>query len=79
MSGSYHPLSQLGKDEIIEAASSIRREYLPDDEIVFKSITLLEPDKDAVLEYLEEEHAATVHRRSIDRLAFISFYRKQSV
>lgn len=79
MWGRFHPFSQLVAGELAEAAAMVREEYSPDDEIVFKSINLLEPDKDAALEYLDAEHAAEDQRRGVDRCACLSFYRKHSV
>lgn len=77
--GHDHPLSQLTAEEIRHAARLIRNAWSEQVEIIYKSITLKEPDKSLVLEYLEAEHLHSVHRPTFDRESFIVYYKKGGV
>lgn len=74
-----HPLSQLTPDEIRESARLIREYYPKDVEFVFKTITLYEPDKALVLEYLAAEQAKSSTRPSIERRSFVAYYKRGHV
>lgn len=74
---SIHPLVDLTAAEIRQAASLIRNLHGPR-ELVFKAITLDEPPKKLVLEYLEAVKYGR-NAPAIPRIAFAAYYLKSTV
>lgn len=70
-----HPFSQLTPAEITQSAEIIRNLY-PGTELIFKIITLEEPDKAQALKYLEAEHAVEASRPFVERRSFAAYYKK---
>lgn len=74
-----HPLAQLTADEIKQSANLVRRVTGDDIELIFKAITLKEPDKTLILEYLEAEHSGASALPHLDRFGFVVYYKKGGV
>lgn len=73
----FHPLRDLSADEIERAASLVSKLH-GDQELVFKAITLEEPQKRQVLDYLRAiDNAAPLP--SVRRVAFAAYYFKGTV
>lgn len=74
-----HPLAQLSREEIRYAAQLIKKNHASDSHLVFKAITLQEPDKIKTLAYLDKEHRGESPESNIDRSAFLNYYLKGGV
>lgn len=74
-----HPLTPLSSVEIVSAAGIIRSLYPANTSLLFKAVTLQEPEKAATLKYLDAEHAGTALPTGIDRKAFIAYYIRNTV
>ena len=73
-----HPLAPLSAAEIQIAAAVIKASWPAHTDLHFKAVTLQEPPKAQVLEYLEAEHGGS-SRPDINRLAFINYYIRNTV
>ncbi|OAQ59106.1 copper amine oxidase [Pochonia chlamydosporia 170] len=71
-----HPFSQLTAAEIKLSSQIIRQLHPANTVIIFKTITLQEPDKEVALEYLQAESEHRPDRPVIDRRSFVAYYRK---
>lgn len=72
-----HPLADLTAAEIRQASSLVRKLHANQD-LVFKAITLEEPPKQQVLQYLEA-HKNGGDFPEIPRIAFAAYYLKGTV
>ena len=72
-----HPLLDLSAAEIAQAASLIRQLHRGE-KLVFKAITLEEPSKELILEYLKAQDNGYTGP-SIPRMAFAAYYIAASV
>ena len=75
---SSHPLAPLSASEITTAASIIKGSWPAHADLHFKVITLQEPRKVEVLQYLEAEHAGRL-RPDVARKAFVNYYIRNTV
>ena len=75
---SSHPLAPLSASEITTAASTIRASWPAHTDLHFKVITLQEPPKVEVLQYLEAEHTGK-SRPDVTRKAFLNYYIRNTV
>jgi primary-amine oxidase len=73
-----HPLCPLTASEISNTAQLIKRLWPPNVDILFKVITLEEPQKAHFVPYLDAEHAGRALPR-IDRKAFVAYYLRNTV
>ena len=73
-----HPFSQLTVGEIQRSGQLVCQLY-PETPLIFKAITLYEPDKDQALKYLEAEHARNASRPLVERRSFLAYYKKGGV
>ncbi|KAF1812851.1 hypothetical protein P152DRAFT_435079 [Eremomyces bilateralis CBS 781.70] len=71
-----HPLSQLSANEIRRSSVLVRALHPPEFGLDFKSITLNEPNKKLVLEFLDAEHSRRPTPPVIDRESIVSYYVK---
>lgn len=73
-----HPLSPLTASEITTTARFIRGLYTSNTSLLFKAITLQEPEKAQLAPYLDAEHNGqpTGH---IDRKAFVNYIIRNTV
>jgi Cu2+-containing amine oxidase len=74
----FHAFSQLQADEIAAAKLLIEQQWPQGTSIHYKVLTLMEPDKDAALEYLAAEHANTT-LPSLERRASLNYYIRNTV
>jgi primary-amine oxidase len=74
----FHPLDPLTAIEIETTAQLIQSLYPEKIDLRFKVITLKEPEKKAVVPYLEAEHSGG-KLPNIDRRAFVSYYIRNTV
>jgi len=72
ISSGVHPLDPLSPQEIIQAASILRKSYPGDTPVHFKAITLNEPPKTLVLPYLDAEHRGSPPPR-VPRTAYVLY------
>jgi primary-amine oxidase len=79
MTPTLHPFSQLTAPEIRQTSRIIAQLYPDGVALIFKTITLYEPDKTLALEYLKAEHENRVDRPAIDRQSFVAYYKKDEV
>ncbi|KAJ5108251.1 copper amine oxidase [Penicillium angulare] len=70
-----HPFSQLTATEI-QRSGQLVSQLFPGISLIFKSITLYEPDKEQALEYLEAEHAGNAMRPIVERRSILAYYEK---
>ncbi|KAL2851248.1 copper amine oxidase [Aspergillus pseudodeflectus] len=75
MFAQLHPFSQLTPVEIRKVGEIISA-LSPETRLIFKTITLQEPDKKQALKYLEAEHSGSAVRPLVERCAFIAYYKK---
>lgn len=75
---SYHPLASLSAEEIRKTSTLIQSVWPGSTDLWFKLVTLLEPPKDQVLEYLEAEDSNS-SLPWIDRKAFVNYYLRNTV
>ena len=73
-----HPLAPLSAAELQSAASIIRASWPAHTDLHFKVVTLQEPPKTEVLNYLEAEHGSKP-LPSVSRKAFINYYIRNTV
>lgn len=73
----FHPLRDLTASEIKQAASLVRQLHRGQ-ELVFKAITLAEPQKDLVLQYFKAQENGTA-LPAIPRIVFAAYYFKGTV
>jgi hypothetical protein len=73
-----HPLCPLTASEISNTAQLIKRLWPSNVDILFKVITLEEPQKKHFVPYLDAEHAGKTLPR-IDRKAFVAYYLRNTV
>jgi primary-amine oxidase len=73
-----HPLAPLSATEITSAAAIIKASWPAHTDLHFKVVTLEEPPKTEVVQYLEAEHNGT-SRPSISRKAFLNYYIRNTV
>ena len=73
-----HPLCPLTASEISTTAQLIKRLWPSNVDILFKVITLEEPQKKHFVPYLDAEHAGRTLPR-IDRKAFVAYYLRNTV
>lgn len=72
-----HPLSDLTEDEIRHTARLVRHLHRPH-ELVFKAITLDEPQKELVLAYFKAQENGTPLPK-VPRIIFAAYYLKGTV
>lgn len=72
-----HPLLDLTAEEI-ERASGLVRKLHREQPLVFKAVTLEEPKKDLVLQYLKAEENG-LSLPDIPRMVFAAYYLKGTV
>ena len=73
-----HPLCPLTAPEISDTAQLIKNLWPSNVDLLFKVITLEEPQKKHFVPYLDAEHAGRPVPR-IDRKAFVSYYLRNTV
>src|SRR5947209_2707587 len=73
-----HPLCPLTASEISNTAQLIKNLWPSNADLLFKVITLEEPQKKHLVPYLDAEHAGKTVPR-IDRKAFVAYYLKNTV
>jgi Cu2+-containing amine oxidase len=73
-----HPLCPLTASEISNAAQLIKKLWPSNVDILFKVITLEEPQKKHFVPYLDAEHAGRTLPH-IDRKAFVAYYLRNTV
>jgi primary-amine oxidase len=73
-----HPLAPLTASEITSAAAAIKASWPAHTDLHFKVITLEEPPKVEVVQYLDAEHNGRP-RPSISRKAFLNYYIRNTV
>ena len=73
-----HPLCPLTASEISNTAQLIKKLWPPNVNILFKVITLEEPQKKHFVPYLDAEHAGKTLPH-IDRKAFVAYYLRNTV
>lgn len=73
-----HPLCPLTASEITTSAQLLRDSYPAEIKLQFKAITLQEPPKNEVVEYLAAEHA-NKQTQPITRRSFVAYYIKNTV
>lgn len=76
--GQTHPLGPLGAIELSSSAALIQQLWPRATELQFKIITLQEPEKAAVLEYIENRRAGQ-DTPMIERRSFVNYYIKNTV
>ncbi len=72
-----HPFDDLTPEEIVQVRNLVQDKH-PGVLLSFKAITLEEPDKKLMLEYLKAEHAGKT-TPFVNRVAFTSFYIRRTV
>lgn len=72
-----HPLSDLTADEVKHAARIVRQLH-KDQELVFKAITLEEPQKNLILKYFRAEEDGSP-LPTVPRQVFAAYYLKGTV
>ncbi|KAI4244876.1 MAG: hypothetical protein L6R40_002782 [Gallowayella cf. fulva] len=70
---SAHPLSPLTSSEITNAVQLVQGLYPSNTSLQYKTVTLEEPKKAALVPYLDAEHNGR-RKPSIDRRAFVAYY-----
>ena len=75
---STHPLAPVSAEEIKQAVTFIRAQWPENTDLHFKSITLQEPAKAAVLPYIEAETSGQP-LPSIDRRILVTYYIRKTV
>jgi primary-amine oxidase len=73
-----HCTAPLTGDEISHASSLVKALYPSNTSLQFKVVTLQEPPKSEVLQYLEAEHSGRP-LPSLERKAFINYYIRNTV
>src|SRR4051794_28785987 len=73
-----HPLCPITASEISNTAQLIKTSWPSHVDILFKVITLEEPQKKHFVPYLDAEHAGRTLPR-IDRKAFVAYYLRNTV
>lgn len=73
-----HPLAPLSAAEITSAAAIIKASWPAHTDLHFKVVTLEEPPKTEIIQYLEAEHSGA-SRPSISRKAFLNYYIRNTV
>ena len=73
-----HPLSPLTSAEITRASEFIKGLYPAHTSLLFKAITLEEPEKAQLAPYLDAEHQGRSPGK-IDRKAFLNYYIRNTV
>jgi Cu2+-containing amine oxidase len=73
----FHPLRDLTANEIKRAASLIKQLHR-NQELVFKAITLDEPNKNLVLRYFKAQENGTALPK-VPRIVFAAYYFKGTV
>ena len=76
--GQTHPLGPLGIAELSSSAALIQEQWPRATELQFKIITLQEPEKAAVLEYIEKRRAGQ-NTPIIERRSFVNYYLRNTV
>jgi Cu2+-containing amine oxidase len=76
--GATHPLCPLTASEISTTAQLIKRLWPSNVDILFKVITLEEPQKKHFVPYLDAEYAGRTLPH-IDRKAFVAYYLRNTV
>lgn len=72
-----HPLLDLTATEIKQAVTLIRQLH-PGQDLVYKAVTLEDPQKDLVLKYFQAQENGTI-LPLIPRIAFAAYYLKGTV
>lgn len=75
---SAHPLSPLTSSEITNAVQLVQGLYPSNTSLQYKTVTLEEPKKAALVPYLDAEHNGR-RKPSIDRRAFVAYYIRNTV
>jgi primary-amine oxidase len=75
---SSHPLAPLSAQELTHAAAIIKGSWPAHTDLHFKVVTLEEPPKPEVLQYLEAEHN-NQSLPAISRKAFVNYYIRNTV
>tara|TARA_R110002003_G_scaffold104_33_gene8487 strand:- start:22295 stop:22657 length:363 start_codon:yes stop_codon:yes gene_type:complete len=73
-----HPLAPLSASELQNAAAIIKASWPARTDLHFKVVTLQEPPKVEVLQYLEAEHSGKP-LPTVSRKAFINYYIRNTV
>lgn len=73
-----HPLAPLSTSELTSAASILKASWPARTDLHFKVVTLEEPPKSEVLQYLDAEHN-NKPLPSIPRKAFVNYYIRNTV
>jgi hypothetical protein len=73
-----HPLCPLTASEISNTAQLIKALWPSHADLLFKALTLEEPQKKHFVTYLDAEHAGRTLPR-IDRKAFVAYYLRNTV
>lgn len=73
-----HPMCPLAPSEIKQAADIVKSQWPADVELIFKTVTLLEPPKKLFMPYLEAEHSGKPLPR-LERKAFATYIIKMTV
>lgn len=68
-----HPLSPITAAEITTSSKLLRSCYPPQIALQFKVITLQEPRKEEIIQYLDAEHKGT-ETTPIKRRSFVAYY-----
>ncbi|KAI5461030.1 copper amine oxidase [Mariannaea sp. PMI_226] len=76
MASRLHPFSQLTSAEIKQTSELIQKSQPEDVSLIFKVITLHEPDKALALAYLQAEHEGQSERIAVGRHSFVAYYKK---
>lgn len=73
-----HPLCPLTASEILSTSDLIKSLWPSNVELLFKVVTLEEPQKKQFVPYLDAEHSGNALPR-IERRAFVAYYLRNTV
>jgi primary-amine oxidase len=74
-----HPLGPLSPSEILQSSELVKGCWPQGTDCHFKVITLLEPKKAELIQYLAAERAGRDHTSTIDRRSFVVYYLRGTV
>lgn len=78
VSMALHPFADLSTNEI-EQARKLVQELHPQTLLSFKAITLEEPEKSCMIDYLEAEHSGSSRPTAPQRVAYCVYYIRGTV
>lgn len=74
-----HPLAPINASEIQHAVALIKSQWPEGQDLHFKAITLEEPAKAEMVQYLEAEFSENGSLPEIERKVFVTYYLRKTV